>query len=116
LKQILLLCEDTSIAQNYNKPKRNRWECDEVAENSTPPAGAPSWCISRYYDPLDSSYSAVDFGAGVGPSGANVSSPGCAPIQALVKPPIQALVMPPIQALVMSPIQELVKVPRYKSW
>jgi len=46
----LLLCEDTSLAQNYNKPKRNRWETD-IDDNSTPPAGAPSWCISRNYVP-----------------------------------------------------------------
>ncbi|CAG8747790.1 633_t:CDS:2, partial [Dentiscutata heterogama] len=50
LKQILLLCEDTSLVQNYNKPKQNCWETD-IDDNSTPPAGAPSWCISCNYVP-----------------------------------------------------------------
>ncbi|CAG8734652.1 399_t:CDS:2, partial [Dentiscutata heterogama] len=50
LKQILLLCEDTSLAQNYNKPKCNRWETD-IDDNSTPLAGAFSWCISCNYVP-----------------------------------------------------------------
>ncbi|CAG8692735.1 7539_t:CDS:2, partial [Dentiscutata heterogama] len=41
LKQILLLCKDTSLVQNYNKLKWNRWETD-IDDNLTPPARASS--------------------------------------------------------------------------
>ncbi|CAG8761266.1 11063_t:CDS:1, partial [Dentiscutata heterogama] len=64
LKQILLLCEDTLLAQNYNKPKQNRWKTD-IDDNSTPPAGAPSWCILCNYIPAVSLGPVINFpGAG----------------------------------------------------
>ena len=82
MNQILLLCEDTSVAQNQNKPKRNRWESDEVTNNYTPPIETPSWCILHYYDPFDDPSGASDSGSGSGSSFPGISpdtSPGIAP-------------------------------------
>ena len=76
MNQILLLCKDTSVAQNQNKPKRNQWESDEVTNNYTPPIKTPSWCISHYYDPLDDPSGASDSGSG---SGSGSFFPGIPP-------------------------------------